>query len=403
SFFENSKLYAESGQNASIESSQSEIENTEGVTSKFSKSSEVKDPKNATKKCLARLAISPPLVLDTYLGESLVLDAQKVLSSLHIDQCDRQEFVDQDMSRPIFEHLGITNYFDKDLRKLNVEQLEYIQEELNATHVVTIKVNKKKKNIELFLAKFIVKWGEVALSLPKKIGEMDYKNQIENAPRAPELLSYLALLTPNTVTIGSGQTEVAMKLEPGYIESSTRTRGLLPPILSSIGFNKIEHYRAFDIFDANLSLFPSSFLFAIDQTSVINSPKLSAQAADQFTELSVKMYGGCTTFNGQVAGHSPIGTTYLALGIGPCLFQNQREDRDAIIYFDAASRIIFGHRAFFTDRYYFFLEVDQVTFTSTKIYKNDIASAKSVSRGNFGIGWYVADFERKYTSFWLGN
>ncbi len=189
-----------------------------------------------------------------------------------------------------------------------------------------------------------------------------------------------------------------MQLREDLEKLSDKDRGGLPPILSSISFNKISHRDGFGLFDVGLSVFPGTFLFAINQDTVV-AQKTTPQTEEEFATLHVEAYGACTNLNGEAALYSPLGTSYLSLGYGPCLLGVGKEQQDAIIKLNLAGRFKIGHRVFTSQDLFIYMEVDNLIF-SEKIYDSELAHSSNIVRAVFGLGWYLADVESLFIKTW---
>ncbi len=79
--------------------------------------------------------------------------------------------------------------------------------------------------------------------------------------------------------------------------------------------------------------------------------------------LRMSFYAGCSNINGRLSLHTPIGTTYVSLGTGPCYVQAYSSTGTAYQGLDLGTRFILGHRAFATRNLFFYFEVDVIYFS----------------------------------------
>lgn len=371
----------------------------------FAANEKVSHPSKVSPKTLAclptaRAAIAPPLTRDTELGDALVEVVAKELIARHSLICDTKNIINQDEARKAFDLIGMSSYFTLAPERIYSSQIKFLMESLAASHIIFVTPNKDKNLIHIDIR--AIENMEDNESLSKTIQEFDlhYNESTQFLPKTPKIIRLLALLTPNSVTLGNGRAKVNLDILAPYQEVSKSMRGSLPPIISSISFDKIEHYRTYRRSDYGGSFFPSTFLFAINQDHELERGDLPASDPGHSATLHIEAYGGCVTAMAQGSIHTPIGTTSAGIGPGFCLLQKRMDQRNPVAYGTLAIRSILNHRAFINDQWYVYMETDNVSFEGFSLYKSSIAHADSVTRASVGVGYYLADFEHTYTGFW---
>jgi hypothetical protein len=220
----------------------------------------------------------------------------------------------------------------------------------------------------------------------------------------PRLLSRM---TPNTVTVslsGTGR-------DPDYEDSEmnrydvkdVKNYGILPPIISSMQFTRVEHPDGYRMFDYEGSIFPSTYLLLVNQRASVfkrgNNTYESISTSGKEKNVSIVFTAACTHAVAQLSLFSPLGTTYMSLGPGLCLIHNESAGRPSNNYLDNDFVIKYGHRAFITSQFYFGLDADQVIF-GNRVYRRDGIQVSSLSSASFLIGYYVPDAEGIFGRTW---
>jgi hypothetical protein len=350
-------------------------------------------PALAEETCANQVAVVPPLVRDPVLGRALV---SQVLEQLKDETLVQPCFLFQEFEESLdaFDYVGLNFYFSVDPEALGASQVRKLQKSLTATHLLFIRYDPASLRAYAYIYEMVAE-GELELKTSQRL-------KLQRVPlvaaETPTYLRALGLLTPNSVSLGFSQTTVDMDLREDLEKLSDKDRGGLPPILSSISFNKISHRDGFGLFDVGLSVFPGTFLFAINQDTVV-AKKTLPQTQEEFATLHVEAYGTCTNLNGEFALYSPLGTTYLSAGYGPCLLGVGKEQQDAIITLNLAGRPKFGHRIFTSQDLYLYLEFDALVFAE-RIYDSELAHSTSILRAVMGLGWYLTDVESLFIKTW---
>ncbi|MCX6939312.1 MAG: hypothetical protein NTX09_01015, partial [Verrucomicrobia bacterium] len=137
--------------------------------------------------------------------------------------------------------------------------------------------------------------------------------------RSNWFLKSLALLSPNNVSTGFSDTNVSLQLDDNYKQLSTNSKGALPPIISSISFSKVEHPMGYSTFDYSGTVFPGSYLFAINQYNVLDRKnRILPEDPNEPNEvfIHIEAYGACLNLNGQGSLFTPLGILYAGIGWG---------------------------------------------------------------------------------------
>ena len=349
--------------------------------------------------CKNKILMAPALVRDTLLSQALTERATALITAHYGLKCPHSPYVSSEKSRILLDYFGITSFFSRSPVDLSESQIEDIRSESGASYLAFTSWDPKSRRIRIDL------WYMNKENRVKTAGRlMDRLTHSESSelPRAHPFINFLTLLTPNTVTLGFVSTEVngfqAKDEGEDFYAQKTRTRSQVPAIVSSIGFNKIEHPSSYYLFDWSGSLFPSTYLYGIDQLTTFARKSQKDKESKELEYGSIKIYGSCTNLNAMGSIHSPLGTTYAALGYGPCIHWRKVDNDQPVWQLDLAARILFGHRIFVSRDWYLFFEGDQLTFRKN-IYNTHVAKSDSIGRGTLGFGWYFADVDSQYTNF----
>lgn len=360
-------------------------------------SQQVLAQQKSKQSCSATLIIAPPHISDSLRADALaeVIGAELIERFRSI--CSQTHVVPQDQSRPLFDKIGITAHFAIRPERIYEEQIEYLTVELGATHFVAVAIDNDSDliHVEVRAIDETHTFGKSVLKF-----DLPYAKTVNPLVQTSKWVRLLAPLSGNAVTIGAVDTHLDMTMSDGYEKISDHTRGVLPPLISSVSLSKIDHFRSFRGYDYAGSIFPSTFFFGVDQDTDIERLDIPAPSPARYSTIHVEAYGGCTTILLEGSLHSPIGTTYGGFGFGPCIVQKRQEQRQPILYGTTAFRMEYGHRAFFSESWFFYLNFDTVGFSSTAIYKSDVAHTNSVTRSGVGIGYFIADKEHLFSSFW---
>lgn len=352
--------------------------------------------RNADQHCFDKLLIAPPPTSDAIQADGLALVIANQLKLRTTLVCDDKNIVPQDQSRKFFDRFGVTSHFAKSPQSFYASQIEHLQLEFEATHIVFTKIDKEAATISVDVLRI---QEDYSLSKPVYAFVMPI-TEMKSLDHSSKFSNFWAPLAANTVTLGFVNTYLDMDLEYPHNKVGDSMHGTLPPLISSISFNKIEHYRSYRDFDYGGSIFPGSFLFGIDQDTEVENTLLEVGTPGRNQNLHVEAYGACGTLIAEGAVHTPIGTTHVGIGYGPCILQKRQERREPVMYGTSATRIEFGHRAFFSESWYLYMDFDRLNFAGRAIYETDIAHTNSVFRSGIGIGYYIADTEHLFSDMW---
>lgn len=342
--------------------------------------------------CKATIAVAPPLVRDLKLSAALIALVKQEMIRRSTVACSIRNFSDQDKTDETFDRVGITPFFATDAKFLRAAQVEYLKSELNADYLIFIKPDPEGKTYAVQILKISEHFDVNTVISSFRIEQ----GQTYQLPRSKDWARLYTLLAPNTLTIGAVNTEV-------YFDSfrnedtieDTELRGYLPPIISSISLDKIEHFRNYSTFDYAASLFPSTFLFAIDQLTHYKEPSSPGKPGEEGT-LHLAVHGACVNVMGQLSVHTPLGTTYIGLGLGPCLYRHYQDDKDVTFQATLATKIQMGQRAFFTEHWFVYLDSSGMNFHGEPLYRSEVARATNISRSSIGFGYYQPSAEKLF-------
>ena len=340
----------------------------------------------AAADCRIRIAIAPPRVEDTHYGRWLVKQTIPTLRELVASDCE--PLIDYESTINNFDFIGISYFFGRNLRLMQQKQREYLITETQANRLLSIEVTTKGVVATLYLL--------TAQSPLKKLFSFSVpiSKESKKAQKSAWLLRYLALLTPNAFSLGFNSTQVSIEADKEKYEEDTRLIGVLPPLLSSMTFNKIEHPLAYQVMDYSFSLFPGAYFFGINQITDFRliDPSMASEQLPELLTARVNAYGACNNINGQVSLFWILGTSYSSLGLGPCIYRLQTDSNPPGYFGAFAWRFVLGHRVFMSQNIFTFFEADILNF-DRELYRTDLIHSRTISRGTLGVGWYVPDVE----------
>jgi hypothetical protein len=371
-------------------------------------------------KCTDRIIVFPPKTSDPILAEKMsrivMADYLKSWSkAVDIEECPL--FIPYDLSVEELDYLGSTANFQRDAASMTYRQISKMIDRTAAKYVLAIHFDEKilasppKDKRWLILESLLYKPSDDEASLIL----VDHRpiradlRQITTG-RLPYWGRLLSRMTPNSIGLSPSVSpfrpaEFRSKNGRKYDISEFHHHGLLPPIISSTQFTRVEHPDGYDVFDYELSLFPSTRLLFFDQDMMLrgvpNNPE-SATADVVLTDnrsVRLRVAAGCTYATGQISLFWLLGTTYFAGGLGPCLMHNESTGRHSVNYFDWSSVIQVGHRIFFNKSWFVATEAESVRF-GRKIYDDKTISIVSTNHSYVLWGYYVADAEGIFARTW---
>lgn len=353
-------------------------------------------PEAARAACDRLAVIAPPPVDDMRLADWLANEAGRQLLAKDKKRCwSIRRF---QSTTALFDMLGSTTGFPRSPETFGRRQLAWLVQKTGATHVLF--VDAPVAAGPTYARLFAIRKGE-ALS-PEQAFPVPVDAKAVAAHASGAIPRFLAKIAPNSVVAGYTTTTAYFEVdEHRYGERSIETRGLLPPLISSFAASRVDHRRGFGLFDATGSIFPGQYFFGIDQDNSYKQKPGLADAAHFPDDLKVHIetYGACGSANAEASFFTPIGTTYVGIGWGPCLLWLEAKGRDALWYMKSATRYFFGHRVFVNDRMFLALDWDSLVFNQ-ELVKTRYAKAYQVERVGLSVGWYVQDSERLAASLW---
>lgn len=339
--------------------------------------------------CLDKVAIAPPQVADPVLGDWLVEEAKHKLLSANGLTC--QVFLDYEQTVRYFDYVGMSSYFRVPPDKLKKKQILFLKEHLAATQFMFLDFIAPTSL--LYIKLYEVKQVDELVFLKATESHQLELAAAEVKAQKASVSSLAALLTPNMLAMGFSDTVISLEIDGQYEEDSSEVKGMLPPIISSVSFSKVDHPIGYANFDLGLSLLPGVFLYSIDQVT-----KAKNQQTGDTATFHMQAHGACGNVNAEANLYWTMGTTYVSYGFGPCWSYLRQEGDSPHGSLNVAGRILGGHRVFVSERWLLYLEFDALEF-SNRIYDNRLAHSNRITRMMFGLGWYVFDAERQVSKF----
>ena len=356
------------------------------------------------KTCTTIMMVAPVATSDAWKSMDLTEHVRRATAKQYLPGCPGLRFVAQEDARIFFDYVGISAFYARSLQSLSTWQVGFLREETGATRFVSGTWNETTRSIDVTV------WRSNQNSRLNVVGTFTIElsaSETGALRSSPQVLNLLAWLTPNSFTLGFGQTSVyafdANKVPAEWRESGTTVHSKLPAIISSIGFNKIDYPTSFDGLDLTGTLFPGTYFFAIDQeTNFFRTPDAvtgtySEARPFETRKIYVEIYGACTNAMALGNMHTILGTTYAGIGIGPCLHWRREDQGKGLWTIDIGFRGIMGQRIFVAQNSYIFFESDFMVFLQN-VYDSDVGSSNQLGRGILGWGWYIPDVEHQYTS-----
>jgi hypothetical protein len=345
--------------------------------------------------CLQKVAIAPAPTNDWFLASRLSTEVSSILTLKEKGRC--WNFKSLDLTSKAFDIVGSTTGFPRQANQLGQRQVDYLREVLEVTHLLFIDHPLPNGKVKVHLYSIS---DDDRLRLEQTY-DLSVAQKFIEANSSSSLLRFLARVAANALTTGYSNTDVYFDVDKRFGEGTIRNKGFLPPLVSSVALSRIEHRRGYGLFDYAGSIFPGGYLFGIDQVNTYNrlDDETNADQVPETLNLNIETYGSCATGNAQGSLFSPLGTTFVGIGLGPCLVWLKSLDRDALWYGKTAVRYFFGHRVFFTDQVFFELNWDSLVFHQ-ELQKTDYAIARQVERFGLALGWYIPDSERLASTLW---
>jgi hypothetical protein len=216
-------------------------------------------------RSLCNIAIAPIETNDAQINKILSTRLQgsikEKLSTLD-SKCENAEFSDYQGTQDAFDRVGVNSFFGRALTSLSKAQLKYVYQELGAIYVVEVIYTRESDLLEAQIFKLFGQLGRI-----KQTAKLELKKSelISKEDVTPAHLNFLSKLTPNSAVFGITNSDLYFEFEEPWSSAGSEQRRVLPKIVSSVGFEKIEHYRTYSLFDYGGSIFPSSFFFGVDQ------------------------------------------------------------------------------------------------------------------------------------------
>lgn len=336
------------------------------------------------------IAIVPPVVADSALSRAI---ANQVIALLMKSDQTCKNFLNFDRTQVFFDYLAMTAFQRIAPSRLKAHHIALITERMQADHVMYIEASPQ---LDFAVVSIFGLLDPPAVKLKQEL-RLPLDKALLEGVRSKGYWNYLSYLTPNSVTLGYASTRLMMSAkDPNYKEIYTRSRGELPPLVSSIGFRKISHRNAYsEWFDYGWSIFPNTYFFAINQESLFQNKS----NLEDTKSIYMNTMGSCTNINIEGTLATKMGSTYAALGWGPCLLQIRSDEASAHLRLDVAGRINVGHRVFITDPLFFYVDFDILEF-GQRLYSTGFARSSTIIRSSLGLGWYMTDAEGKFMGFW---
>jgi hypothetical protein len=368
--------------------------------------------------CEDRVVVVPPHVANPILAADLaqfVIDHYTKTTVDRVGSSDCRPFLDYFDSMKEMDVLGFTANFQTAVNGIGGRQLKTLIQRTGATHLVEITTRSRgfaagKPGEADTLDITVYKIDQESLQLVRVRREslsLDLKKLSPAGTELSVVAKWLSRVTPNSIAVSPSASEFRSRVDSRskdkYEADRVHNHGVVPPLISGTQFTRVEHPDGYRTFDYNFSLFPSTDLLFVNQDMRLKSQKNQVAASDDqydYIDIKVEYTAACTHGAGQVSLFSPLGTTYLGVGLGLCYFNNHSKGRHATNFLVESSLIRLGHRVFVTKT--FFLAVDSKSlFFGRRIYQDQNLSISTAERSSFLLGYYVTDAEGLFARTWL--
>lgn len=348
------------------------------------------------KPCRDTTLVFPPAVDDAALAIWLSREATKALRESQVLKCLRT--LESDKARDTLSFIGYSAYRKITLNDLKSKQLKILKDDLGVNQIMLMEFGKGKSpavTARVFRLQAL-KSGDFSAKLIHKFRiTLDPAQVAEN--RSPFLKRYIPFFAPNSVSLGTTYSEITMNPSVEYEVESTRIKSTLPAVLTSFSLTHMAHPDSYGMFDTSLVFSPRLLFFSLDQyTTLKRRPDYATYDIPETKEIHLSVIGSCGTIDATGSVYWPLGTSYLALGVGPCLYGAKPEQEKVSVLPDFGMRFTFGHSFFITRRTFFYLEFGGFSFGKV-LYHNEFAQSSNLSRSSVGIGYYFTDVENKLT------
>lgn len=351
------------------------------------------------KPCRDTTLVFPPAVDDAALGIWLSREATKALRESQVLKC--LQILESDKARDTLTFIGFSAYRKITIKDLKSKQFEILKEDLGVNQIMLMELGKGKSpavTARVFRLQS-VKGGDISPKLIHKFRiTLDPAQVAEN--RSPFLKRYIPFFAPNSVSLGTTYSEINMNPSVEYEVDSTEIKSTLPAVLTSFTLSHMAHPDSYGMFDTSLVFSPRLLFFSLDQyTTLKRRPDYASYDIPEEKEIHLNVIGSCGTIDATGSVYWPLGTSYLALGLGPCLYGVKPEQEEVSILPDFGLRFTFGHSFFITRRTFFYLEFGGFSFGKV-LYHNEFAQSSNLTRSSIGVGYYFTDVENQMAKAW---
>lgn len=344
--------------------------------------------------CMQNALIIPPVVDDPNLSDWLSKTALNRAGKSGVLNCLR--VIDTPQTRNLLSYVGYSAFRNITVKKFRDKQLSYFVDEHKISRLIFLSYHQgEQPNVQGKVYRIDLDEDEDYYTTLVKRFRVNIKKDDELSNRSPTWKRYIPFLAPNAISFGATTSSVAMSADEAWEETGEEHLTLLPAYLSSFSVSRIAHPDSYNNWDYSLDISPRLMFFALNQrTSIRRKPEFAGQNVDDLEKmkLHVMVNGGCTTFDGTASLYSWIGTTYLALGFGPCLYSVRQESDIMKTHGDIGTRVTVGHTVFLSKRIYANLDISVMSF-GKKLYHNEFAKSSSVTRTSLAVGYYFPDSE----------
>lgn len=351
--------------------------------------------------CPDLTVVIPPKVNDAGFGMWLRDETVRTLSRSKNLKCFQA--VESEKAASTLTFIGYSAFDALTLKDLKSKQLEIMQTDLGATQVALLSYRgSKDPSIMVSLYKLAANpedEDEIEPRLVKKFQiRIDPKTMVDK--KTPVLTRFIPFFAPNSMTIGISYTEISMNAgRDDWFRKETEVVSKLPAFLSTVSFARIAHPDRYGMFDVSFNLSPRLLFFALDQFTTINNFEARADLPGaEEREIHLQVTGSCGNIEGIGSLYWPLGRTYLALGLGPCLYGRTTNTQDLNILFDYDTALRVGHTAFITRQFYSFLEIEGFFF-GKPLYHDEYIESSTMTRSTLGVGYYFPSAEYKISSW----
>lgn len=310
------------------------------------------------------ILVIPPFHPDE-IAANEIMDVWTRYAKRSLGSCD--SFVPRHMTGTRLEFLRMTNLYLTRPRHVR-SNAKVLVKEFGASHAVLLNLTMGKSSV-------IVTPALISLRSRRTLVDPSLTNPVSMVIRRPDLIQPSWTRRLGLAALGFLPTTVAVGFSdpPNFREERSRHKNLgrvsqsyIPPLLSGIYANSPLHPDEMSLFDFTPRLVGSAALLNRDEIHRYRSATNSAPPDDPNRDLvsiySMKAILFAPTAGGEIALHTPLGTTSFGMEMGLGIGWSSTSLDPSRFHFPFITKVGFSHRVFFTDRLVGEFAVSDLTF-----------------------------------------